>query len=85
MSERYDVMTAREGKDGKTYWTKIGVMFPNRNGGGFSIAFEALPVPQLRDGKIEVRAVAMVPREKQDRPAGAGAGPMDDSIPFAPW
>lgn len=86
--ERYDVMTPREGRDGKTYWTRIGVMFPNRNGGGFSISFEALPVPQIKDGKIEVRAVAMAPREKSDSApaqAGSGSGMLDDDVPFAPW
>lgn len=82
--DRYDVMTAREGKDGKTYWTRIGVMFPAKSG-GFSISFEALPVPQIRDGKIEVRAVAMIPREKQDRPVadrGRATAADDGEVPF---
>ena len=91
MTERFDVMTPRSGRDGKTYWTRIGVMFPNRNG-GFSIQFEALPIPTLSDdGKLEVRAVAMVPRERDDQGGGRGPAPrretagvpdLDDEIGF---
>ena len=54
MSDRYDLLTARE-KDGKSYFTKVGVMFPNRNGEGFTCFFEALPIPGPDGCKVIVK------------------------------
>lgn len=87
MSERYDLLTARKAGD-KTYWTRVGVMFPNRDKPGFRLVFEALPVPQLYDGKLEVTVMAFPPKDSDERPAkqtGAASKPrgdLDDDIPF---
>ena len=87
MADRYDLKTARKGKDGKTYWTKIGVMFPMRDRDGFSISLEALPIPTLNDsGGLECRIMAWEPYDK-DRADGADAKPrrqsdLDDKVPF---
>jgi len=74
MASRYELMTARE-SNGKTYWTRLGVMFPMQGGkDGFSITLEALPIPQIgNDGKIECRMVAFPPKE-QDQRQGGGYG-----------
>jgi len=74
MADRYDLKTARTGRDGKTYWTKIGVMFPMRERDGFNITLEALPIPTLNDdGRLECRITAWEPyREDKDRGNGAG-------------
>jgi hypothetical protein len=85
MTQRYDVMTARtySDRDGneKTAWTRVGTMFETKN--GFSIALDALPLPQLRDGKLETRLVCFPPKEKDEAPRGrAQAAPLDDQIPF---
>lgn len=72
---RLDALVAREGKDGKTHWTKIGAAFPNRDG-GYSVVLDALPL----DGKI----VLKVPRERtgdkgggrQQREPGDDTGEM---------
>ena len=48
-------------RNGKDYWTRIGVMFPNRNSDGFTMTFDALPTP---DEKGEIRVVASVPKEQ---------------------
>lgn len=62
---RYDLLTARE-SNGKTYFNKIGVMFPNKNGDGFNIMLEALPLP----GPDGCRLIAKVPQDRTgDRPA----------------
>lgn len=89
MADRYDILCPRTAKDGKTYFTKIGVMWPMKGGKeGFSITFEALPIPSLNDGAIEVRALAMPPKPQdgqQQRQAPAGRTPapdLDDEIPF---
>lgn len=84
--ERYDLMTAREGRDGKKYWTRVGVMFANRDKPGYRLSFEALPVPSLYDGKLEVTVMAFPPKDddrptRQQTPARNDA-PLDDDVPF---
>jgi hypothetical protein len=67
MAQRYDLVTPREDKNGKTWWTRVGVAFENQNGDGFSLSFEALPLPSLdRDGKLQVRVLMRAPRERDD-------------------
>jgi len=68
MTSRMDIVCPRDSGD-KTYFTKIGVAFPNKNGNGYTLVFEALPLPSLRDGKIETRALLMEPRD--DRQGGS--------------
>ena len=46
----------REGKDSK--WTEIGVAFPHKDGKGFDILFDVVPL----NGKITIR----VPSEKRN-------------------
>lgn len=74
-TDRMDLLATRTVGD-KTYYTRIGVAFATKN--GWSLSFEALPVPQLRDGKIETR-VLMVPPKPRDQPTGYAP---DDDIPF---
>ncbi len=69
---RYDILTSRE-SNGKNYYTKIGTMWPLEKG-GFSLTFDALPIPTLRDGKMEVRAVAWEPKAKDGGSSGGNAG-----------
>jgi hypothetical protein len=45
----------REGKDSK--WTEIGVAFPHRDGKGFDILFDVVPL----SGRITIR----IPSEKK--------------------
>lgn len=63
MSSRYDVMSPRKDREGKTRWTRIGVMFPAKSGNGFAIKLDALPLP---DEKGEVWISAMEPREREE-------------------
>ena len=84
MAKRYDLVTPRE-SNGKTFYTKVGVMWP-MDRGGFSLTFEALPIPSInRDGKLEVRVLAFEPRD-DDRPARGGVAPsrddLNDDVPF---
>ena len=50
MSDMLEALVVRE-KDGKSWWTKIGVAFPNRDGTGYLIRLEATPL----DGVIHLR------------------------------
>jgi hypothetical protein len=78
MSDRYDLLVARE-KDGRSYFTKIGVMFPNRSGDGFTCFFEALPLP----GPDGCKVIA----KKADAGNGGGSRQQsrsreEDHVPF---
>lgn len=91
MTDRYDILTSRE-SNGKTYWTKIGTMWPLDNG-GFSLNFDALPIPTLYQDKLQVKAVAFEPKERDQSGSGKSGGDaygkvkprrddLDDEIPF---
>jgi hypothetical protein len=70
MADRYDLKVARPGKDGKVWWTKIGVMFPMKDRDGFNITLEALPLQTLNDqGQMECRITAWEPY-KEDQQSG---------------
>ena len=62
MTDRYDVLTPRPGKE-KTYWLKIGMMVPSKDGAGFSLKLDALPLPD-RDGNIWLK---ISPPREEDR------------------
>ena len=91
MAKRFDIVTPRKGRDGKTFWTKIGVAFENKTG-GYNLSFEALPIASMTDdGSIETRAIMMEPRERDDAPRGNGRAQStpqrgddldDDMVPF---
>ena len=84
MATYYALKTAREGRDGKTFWTQVGVMFPWKSGEGFNLSFEALPIPALNDkGVLEVRVLAMEPYDKENQGTSErGTRPPDDAVPF---
>jgi hypothetical protein len=90
MTERYDMLTVRE-KDGRAYFTKIGVMFPNRNGEGFTAYFEALPVPGPDGCKVVIKKAEERPqgnRGAASRPEQSSARPAsqyDDVNEEAPF
>ena len=81
MADYYELKTKRNDKNGKTYWTKVGVAFPQKNGTGFNIQLEALPLPQLNDnGQVEVFISMMPPFEKNGYAQKDTTS--DDHIPF---
>ena len=41
----------RDGKDGKSYWTRIGSAWTNADGKGFNIQLDSVPL----DGRITLR------------------------------
>ena len=51
----YSVRDRGEGKDAK--WTEIGVVFPHKDGKGFDILYDVVPL----NGRISIR----VPSEKK--------------------
>ena len=87
---RFDLLSPRKGKDDKTRWFKVGAAFP-RDKGGFSLTFDALPLPDA-EGRVTLMMWEAQERdERQSSPARtadraqrpAAVGLDDDSaIPF---
>ena len=77
--ERLDAMTVRE-SNGKSYWTKIGVAFPAKQGGGWSVLLDAMPAPTEGQFKILLRE-PLPPRDGQQQRAPAYSGDIDDDVP----
>lgn len=76
---RLDAMSARE-KDGKTYWNRVGVAFPAKQGPGWTVYLDSVPAPVEGQYKI----ILMEPKPREGSGSGGAPGGSDD-IPFAPW
>lgn len=85
MTDRYDAMVPRE-RNGRTYWTRIGTMFPSKSGNGFQLLLDALPLPD-KEGRCVISMFEPKPRDgdgggyqRQQRPV---EDDLDgDSVPF---
>lgn len=97
MADRLDAICGIKSRNGKTYWTKVGVAFPSRQGNGYSLFLDYIPVTRNEDGKIAI--LLAEPREDGERGRGRSRDdddgeerrpprgekkqdPMDDDIPF---
>tara|TARA_A100000171_G_C2095956_1_gene127079 strand:+ start:533 stop:727 length:195 start_codon:yes stop_codon:yes gene_type:complete len=49
----FDVMQPKQGKEGKTYWHKVGIAF-EKNGRISSVKLESLPLPNEK-GEVFVQ------------------------------
>jgi hypothetical protein len=87
--ERLDALAVRE-SNGKSYFTKIGAAFPNKDGKGYSILLDAIPAPA--DGQFKIMLREPLPkdgaqRDQQHRanlgngPKASGYADLDDEIP----
>ena len=76
MSQRYDICTPRSGRDGKTYWTRIGTAWQNEK--GTQLVFDALPIP---DSEGRVVANLFEPRERTTTETRQPAT-VDDDFPY---
>lgn len=74
MSQRFDICTPRAGKDGKTYWTRIGTAWQGEK--GIQLVFDALPLPDS-----EGRCVANL-FEPKPRPAAQQNSHEYEPAPF---
>lgn len=87
---RLDIMQPRQSGDGKTYWTKLGSAWPAKQGTGYSLTFEALPLQSLNDkGQLECRVLLREPLPPRDGAAPARAparqSVADDLNDDVPW
>jgi hypothetical protein len=80
MSERLEAMTVRE-SNGKSYWTKIGVAFPAKQGEGYTVLLDAMPAPVEGQFKILLRE-PLPPREQTQSYGRQNArAELDDEVP----
>ena len=83
-----DIVQPREGKEGKTYWQKLGVKFVSDDGKE-SIKLDALPLPNEK-GEVWMNVFEQKPREdaatgtwdKPKKAADTASKDFDDEIPF---
>tara|TARA_Y100000296_G_scaffold84475_1_gene117902 strand:- start:102 stop:317 length:216 start_codon:yes stop_codon:yes gene_type:complete len=67
MADRYNLATPYKGKEGKTGWHRIGVAFPKKDGSGYVLKFNSLPVPVVGDdGSVET-VVGMFEENEESR------------------
>lgn len=80
--KRFDLLSPRKGKDGKTRWIKIGAAFP-RDKGGYSLVFDALPLPDT-EGRVQLLMAEPLERDEapRERSIPAMQPGLDDEIPF---
>lgn len=84
MTTYYEVLAPRQRKD-KTFWTRVGTAFPAKSGEGFSIEFDALPLPD-KEGRVSV--IVRPPKPKEAPPAESGSSyqplgeQLSDEVPF---
>jgi len=71
VSKRYDIAAPRPGKDGKTFWTRIGTAWQNDK--GIQLVFDSLPLPDS-----EGRCVANLFEPREDR-ARSGSNDLADA------
>ena len=75
---RYNLISPRPRKDGKTHWHNIGSAF-DRDKGGFSLVFDSLPLPDA-EGRVTVLMTEPLPDDGQQR---GRAKPQYDQSPPA--
>ena len=81
-----DVVQPREGKEGKTYWQKLGVKFVSDDGKE-SIKLDALPLPNEK-GEVWMNVFEQRPREDAgasgtwSKPEADDVSLPNDEIPF---
>ena len=84
MSKPYNICTAKAGKDGKTFWNRIGTAWPDDKG-GFNLQFDALPVPTFSE-KYGLRVEAKIFPPKDDDGGSRGSTSysqeLSDEVPF---
>lgn len=87
--DRLDALTVRE-SNGKSYWTRIGAAFPNKQGAGYIVRLDA--VPASVDGQYVIHLREPLPRDGDRGGRGQDArqsggyrrndAPLDDDVPF---
>lgn len=76
---RMDAMTPRKRGD-KTFWVRVGSAWPNKNGPGYQIVLDALPLPDA-EGRCVINLFE--PKQRDERtPADPARQDPIDEVPF---
>jgi len=80
MADRLDALTVRE-SNGKSYFTKIGAAFENKDGKGWTVLLDAMPAPV--EGQFKIMLRQPLPKDGQ-RPNAAPDYPNygNEDAPF---
>jgi hypothetical protein len=81
MANYWEISSPRPGKDGKTFWTRVGTMFESKDGTGFNLVFDALPLPD-KEGRVSLIARPPRPKEGQQTQGNRLSDDLNDSVPF---
>lgn len=79
MAERLDALSVREDKSGKSYFTKIGAAFPNKDGKGWTVLLDC--VPASNDGQFKIMLREPLPKDGQRGTASQSNNNDDDYVP----
>lgn len=79
MSDRLDALHGQTGKNGKTYWQKIGAAWKSKKGEGYTLYLDYLPL-NSKDGKIVI--TLSEPRQRSDGQKSTSQSDMNDEVPF---
>jgi hypothetical protein len=79
--ERLDALCVRE-TNGKSYFSRIGVAFPNKDGKGWSVLLDAMPTPT--EGQYKIMLREPLPKDGQRQQSGGNSGGYadDTDTPF---
>lgn len=83
---RFDLVSPIARKDGRTFWRNIGTAFAEKDGPGFVLIFDALPLPGPDGCRVLMRP-PLAPREDAAPRVSSGtrkpaSDALDDEIPF---
>jgi hypothetical protein len=81
MAERLDALTVRE-SNGKSYFTKVGAAFPNKDGKGWTVLLDAMPASN--EGQFKIMLREPLPKDGQ-RGGSAPAQNNDTDDDYAPF
>ncbi len=79
MTERLDALCVRESND-KSFFTRIGVAFPAKQGPGWTVLLDAMPASTDGQFKIVLRE-PLPPRDGQRATTPAASRDLDDEVP----
>lgn len=74
--KRYDAIVPRPGKDGKTFWHRVGAAF--ERDGKTSVKLDSIPLPN-KEGEVWITLAE--PRQKEAAPA-QDTGNLNDDMPW---
>jgi hypothetical protein len=85
MADRLDALSVRE-SNGKSYFTRVGVAFANKDGKGWSVLLDAMPAPV--DGQFKIMLREPLPKDGERGGNGSSGGSrglaadLNDDVPW---